>query len=482
MRAITDDMIHMLLERLSKRNITIWTEAGKIKYKAPAGALTSEELQCIKENKEKIIKYLENHAIWSKGVKETFPLTSIQKAYLIGSDQAYELGGINAHYYMELNCCDIDVVRFERAVNEVIARTDAMRTIVLSNGMQAVLEKVPTYKIERFEFGNEKDREEKREQWSHCVFDLCKWPLYNIRISYVNKAFPRIHIDFDCIIMDAWSAKMMIAKIFEVYEGKIVKWGTYSFKQYCLEQKEYRETHPENAAYSYWRKRVTELPPAPDLPYKKKLSELCGHRFDRISQKFSREETSALYKLVKDNRVTPAALICTMYMKTLMQYSKNKEFSLNLTLFNRLPLSEEIYNLIGNFTNIGAIAYRQQKDFWQEVNFVQKQLWELVRYHSFDGTQILKMIDPMNRGKAILPVVFTGVLQGDRKTKGFLPNGISEGYAISQTPQVVLDYQATDFNGELLVNWDYVIDAFDVEMIHSMFSENIKGLRLLIYS
>lgn len=92
MRAITDDMIHMLLERLSKRNITIWTEAGKIKYKAPAGALTSEELQCIKENKEKIIKYLENHAIWSKGVKETFPLTSIQKAYLIGSDQAYELG------------------------------------------------------------------------------------------------------------------------------------------------------------------------------------------------------------------------------------------------------------------------------------------------------------------------------------------------------------------------------------------------------
>lgn len=383
---------------------------------------------------------------------------------------------------MELNCCDIDVVRFERAVNEVIARTDAMRTIVLSNGMQAVLEKVPTYKIERFEFGNEKDREEKREQWSHCVFDLCKWPLYNIRISYVNKAFPRIHIDFDCIIMDAWSAKMMIAKIFEVYEGKIVKWGTYSFKQYCLEQKEYRETHPENAAYSYWRKRVTELPPAPDLPYKKKLSELCGHRFDRISQKFSREETSALYKLVKDNRVTPAALICTMYMKTLMQYSKNKEFSLNLTLFNRLPLSEEIYNLIGDFTNIGAIAYRQQKDFWQEVNFVQKQLWELVRYHSFDGTQILKMIDPMNRGKAILPVVFTGVLQGDRKTKGFLPNGVSEGYAISQTPQVVLDYQATDFNGELLVNWDYVIDAFDVEMIHSMFSENIKDLRLLIYS
>lgn len=142
MRAITDDMIHMLLERLSKRNITIWTEAGKIKYKAPAGALTSEELQCIKENKEKIIKYLENHAIWSKGVKETFPLTSIQKAYLIGSDQAYELGGINAHYYMELNCCDIDVVRFERAVNEVIARTDAMRTIVLSNGMQMCLEEI----------------------------------------------------------------------------------------------------------------------------------------------------------------------------------------------------------------------------------------------------------------------------------------------------------------------------------------------------
>lgn len=73
-----------------------------------------------------------------------------------------------------------------RAVNEVIARTDAMRTIVLSNGMQAVLEKVPTYKIERFEFGNEKDREEKREQWSHCVFDLCNFEqVMLIFIGYV---------------------------------------------------------------------------------------------------------------------------------------------------------------------------------------------------------------------------------------------------------------------------------------------------------
>lgn len=480
MKVLKDDMIHVFLEQLSKKNIALWTDLGKIKYKAPKGSLTSEELQCIKENKEKIINYLEIQEKWSKEVKETFPLTSIQKAYLIGSDQAYELGGINAHYYMELNCCDVDVVRFERAVNEMIAHTDVMRMIILPNGMQAVLEKVPTYRIDKFNFDSEEKREQQREQWSHCVFDLRKWPLYNIRISYVNSACPRIHIDFDCIIMDAWSAKMMITKVFEIYEGISVRWGRYSFRQYCLEQKEYREKHPEEAAFNYWSQRVTELPSAPALPYKTKVSSVCGHRFNRISKKFSREETKALYKLAKSNRITPSALICTVYMKTLFQYSKNKEFSLNLTLFNRLPLSDEVYNLIGDFTNIGVIAYSKQENFWKDVRFVQKQLWELVRYHSFDGTQILKMLNPANQGNAILPVVFTGVLQGDKGAKSFLPDGIQEGYAISQTPQVVLDYQATDFNGELLVNWDYVVEAFDVEMIHSMFSENIQGLRLLI--
>lgn len=480
MKELVENDIQAFLERLQRKNVKLWTELGKIKYRTSKDVLSVEDIEYIRKNKEKIIDYLKLEKQWNNEFKEIFPLTSIQKAYLIGSDQAYELGGINAHYYMELDCCEIDIACLEKAVNEVIAHTDAMRTIILLDGTQAVAEKVPTYKIERFNFKSEEERIKQRDKWSHCMFDYRKWPLYNIRLSYINDLLPRIHIDFDCIIMDAWSAKMMITKIFEVYEGKTLNWGVYSFKQYCLEQKKYQEKYPEKAALDYWRERILHLPPAPELPYKKRLSDIYGHRFSRISQKLSKEETKELYKLVKDNRVTPAALICTVYMKILAQYSKNREFSLNITLFNRLPLSREIQNVIGDFTNVGVVAYKKQDDFWEEVRLIQKQLWNLVRYHSFDGTRILKMLDPVNKGKAILPVVFTGVLQGDKNEKNFLPKGICEGYAISQTPQVALDYQATDFNGELLINWDYVVDAFDAEVIYKMFSENIRSLHSLI--
>lgn len=468
--------IREIIDDFKAKNIKIWTEEGKLKYRAPQNVLSNKDIQILQNNKKEIIEYLLNDKN-DLSIGAGFPLSSIQKAYFLGNDSAYELGDVNAHYYMELDCEKIDAEAFQLAVNEVIANTDALRIIVLPNGTQKVLETVRKFEVEKFYFNDEIERLQIRDEWSHCKYDLQKWPLFNFRLSYVEEKKPRLHIDFDCIIMDAWSAKMMITKIFEVYERRQVDWSTYTFEEYCKDQVIYKEHHPEKEAQEYWANRVKSLPPAPKLRYKKPLSEIHNHRFRRLKRKLGKEETHKLYQLAKENRITPAAVICTIYMKVLAKYSGNAKFTLNLTLFNRLPINNEVQNIIGDFTNIGVVEHQEKKEtFINEVRFVQKQLWELVRYHTFDGTNILKMIKHKRYGQAILPVVFTGVLQGERNTKRFIPNYIEEGYAISQTPQVVLDYQATDFDKSLLINWDYVEEAFDESVIIEMFQENIRML------
>ena len=82
-------------------------------------------------------------------------------------------------------------------------------------------------------------------------------------------------------------------------------------------------------------------------------------------------------------------------------------------------------------------------------------------------------------GKAIMPVVFTGIIQGTCSSN-IEKNGFKEIYSLSQTPQVVLDHQARDDRGYFYLSWDYVEEAFEEELINNMFNEYIKCIIDLI--
>lgn len=48
--------------------------------------------------------------------------------------------------------------------------------------------------------------------------------------------------------------------------------------------------------------------------------------------------------------ITPTTLLLTGFAQVLARFSSSPHFSLNLTLFNRLPLHADINHLIGDFT------------------------------------------------------------------------------------------------------------------------------------
>ena len=78
---------------------------------------------------------------------EQFPLSDLQQAYLIGREEGVELGNIACHNYFEVDLADWDQERFEAALDKLIARHEMLRCIVLPEGCQQVLKKVPGYKV-----------------------------------------------------------------------------------------------------------------------------------------------------------------------------------------------------------------------------------------------------------------------------------------------------------------------------------------------
>jgi Condensation domain. len=114
-----------LVEKFAQRGVTLWLEEGKLKFRAESRTLSENDKECLKSNKTAIIAYFEKQA---KEEQNSFPLSPIQKSYLVGRNPVYDLGGINTHYYLEIEFNEmLDIVRLQNAWNEVISHDDALR-------------------------------------------------------------------------------------------------------------------------------------------------------------------------------------------------------------------------------------------------------------------------------------------------------------------------------------------------------------------
>lgn len=471
--------VHELVASFAQRGVQLWREGGKLKFRAVNGTLSEEDKTCLKTNKDSILEYLEKI---EENDEKSFPLSPIQKSYLVGRNETYALGGINTHYYMELEFDQpLDVERFQDAWNVVIAHDDALRLVISSSGKQRVLENVPQYVIEVVPVKDSSERLEKRMEWNHHIYPVDQWPFFSLRLTRLQNAKDVLHFDFDCMIMDAWSAKIALSQAFKIYRGEPVLWIDYGFKDYCNDLIVYEKGQDYSQAEAFWKSKVGELVCEPKLPYAKPLSEIHNHRFSRISGELSCEEYATLLKKCREYRTTPAAVISTAYLKALLGFSKDDALTINSTIFNRFPLHKEVNSVVGDFTNIAFLTLsKKRNNFLECLQSVQSDMWQLVRFHNYDGTKILKFKEGLSPMHAQMPVVITCVLEGGRNSVGSMPQGIRQIYALSKTPQVVLDYQVTDFEGALSVNWDYAEPAFDPEILKEMFAANLGLLKQLL--
>ena len=77
-----------------------------------------------------------------------FPLTDIQQAYWIGRGDTFPLGKVSTHFYLEIDCSDLDIDRLNLALQKLIDRHDMLRAVILPSGQQQVLERITPYEIE----------------------------------------------------------------------------------------------------------------------------------------------------------------------------------------------------------------------------------------------------------------------------------------------------------------------------------------------
>ncbi len=466
--------------------VTLYTEEGKLKFRAAKGVVTGEVLERLKAEKSQLLAWLEAEKERSEKQEKYFnenkyPLTPIQKAYLMGRSADYELGGTSAHYYTELSWQGLDPKKLEDAVNRMIDIHDILQTVILPDGNQVALEEVPYYRVVFRKVSDEQFLELRESMKAH-IYEAGKWPMFDVFVSEKADGTTIAHFSFDCMLLDGWSANMMIKEIFSLYSGKDIDEPAYTFRQYVLEKDKWLENKDYYlAAQEYWAENSPKLPPAPAMPYSKPLSEVSAPHFARKKAVLSRELTMKLNEKIKNYSTTASAVICTAYMRTLSDFGGSSDFSLDLTLYNRLPINKEVSKLLGDFTNVTLIPYHRQGGFIAEAEEVRNALVKAVEHRTFNGLELLKPFAGDDIFKAVMPVVFTSELFGnlDEEDDSEVFKAAQEVYSISQTPQVALDHQALVRNGELVLIWDHVEELFDKDVMDKMFASYVSFVEKL---
>lgn len=415
---------------------------------------------------------------------DEFEATNIQKAYLSGRNDSFELGRFNAHYYFELDF-PYEVADLEKSIGQMLERHEVLRSIFLKNGNQQVLSDLPKYLVAVTVAENMADFQLKGEQirnrLSHKNYDFSVWPLFNFEFLKNNHNKNCILFgSINLLICDGDSLRIFLKELSDGIKGKQLPELNYSYQEYICALTAHRDLAAYEQSKAYWLKRLDGFPEFPHLPVKISMAQCKEYKINRKAATVNREEWKLFKEIARKHEVSASSLLCAVYARVLAKWSNQKDLLLNLTAFERLNFNPDVEKILGDFTKVLPLeVHIDSSDIWRNAQALQKEIMDNLDHADFDGTEIIRELSKRRNciGKAIMPVVFTCVLF--QSPENWFEQIGRLRYAVSQTPQVMLDNQILEMNQELYISWDYVEDLFEPVVMNAIFEDFIWGIRTL---
>ncbi|MFI8521831.1 amino acid adenylation domain-containing protein [Streptomyces sp. NPDC085481] len=424
---------------------------------------------------------------------EKFPLTEIQYAYWVGRGSNFVLGNVAPHAYFELEGRRLDPEVLSRSWRTLIERHDMLRAIVDEDGQQRVLASVPKFEVRCTDLRSVPQEEAEqvltgiREEMSHHVYTAADWPLFDIRLSRLPD-HDRLHVSVDLLMVDLASLTLLFSEWSALCRDAELELPPVdvTFRDYALALERGSQAPRHRNALDYWTSRATTLAPPPDLPLAKSPVSIHKPRFTHREFHLPEEDWKRLQERCEARGLTPTAVLAAIFSEVLAVWSGTRRFTLNLTLFNRLPLILErneagkrvvhphLRRMVGDFTSICLLEMDASsgRSLTERAEDTQTQLQKDLRHRQVSALQTLRERRRLGlqSGFETMPVVFTSGLGTAADVSGAMDYFGDISYRVSQTPQVWLDHQVVDFTGSLDLTWDCVEELFPEGLLDDMFA------------
>ncbi|MFJ4658061.1 amino acid adenylation domain-containing protein [Nocardia sp. NPDC088792] len=406
-----------------------------------------------------------------------FGLATMQHAYWMGRRQDQALGGVAAHLYVEFDGSGLEPERLRRAVTRLVRRHEQLRARFTDSGTQRTLPEPqrPIFESVTIDAASETaELERLRQAKSHQRMDVAAGQVIDITLSTLEDGRHRLHVDVDMLAADAQSYRRILEDLATLYEADADTLAplTYTFRAY-LDAKE--RTAPDNSAdRRWWGDRIGDLPDIPALPVLPESERRDPSASVRLHHWFDPEAKARLHRAAHGHGVTPAVALATVFSEAIARWSAQQRFLLNVPLFNREQLHDDVDQVVGDFTNsvLVDVDAAERESMVSRAKRLQRELHTCAAHSVYEGLDVLRDLGRL-RGAPVTPsVVFTSGLDlGELFSERVLRAFGEPVWIISQGPQVDLDAQVVELNGGLLVNWDIRRDALPEGVAEAMFTE-----------
>ncbi|MEU0934969.1 beta-ketoacyl synthase N-terminal-like domain-containing protein [Embleya sp. NPDC005971] len=421
-----------------------------------------------------------------------FPLTRVQHAYWVGGGGGYRHGGTACHFFLEHHCPDLDVRRYQEALNRVIARHSMLRAVITPEGRNRILDRVPRYRIRVHDLTHldEAERDGKlaelRARLSHRAPRPDRWPLFDVTAARLPDGVIRLFTGFDVLVCDTASYLLVDREIkhFHDHPDEQLPLPAIDFAT-CAAALESRRSGPSfDAAGEFWRARLADLPGPPALGHRTETTTGQPPRFMRRAARLAPETWHRLRAAAARRGLTPTAVLLAAYTDTLAHWSGSDRFCVNLTLFDRPTIHRDVDRVVGDFTTLMLHESRHPTPpppFADRAEATQRRLFADLDHRDFGALDVLAEQSARTGRLHTAPVVFTSALGlADVLDGGHDLDWIGTPvHGVSQTPQVWLDHQAFEQGGALLLQWDAAEDLLEPADVDTAFARHVAAVRRL---
>jgi pyochelin synthetase len=445
-----------VLREVEARGLSITAAGADLRLQGPRDRMDPELVRQIREHKAELIAHLD--------APGAFPLTELQRAYLVGRGEAVELGGVASHVYHEIEGA-WDVDRLEAALRAVVARHGILRTRFTADGRQ-VEDATADVRIERLDLRGRPEAEREatrmalRDERSHRVLPAHRAPLLAAEVTILADDRMVLHVSHDGLALDAISMFLLFRDWRAAYDGEPAPAEPEaSFAAFVAAMEAARTRAPAQRSREHWLARLDDLAPHPDLPLAASPASITHPRFTAHFTRLDEPRWTALKARAAAEGLTPSGLLFAAWAETLASWGAGSRFTLNFTVANRPPIHPRIGEALGNFgqTMLVEVALDPAAGFGDRARALQAQLRRDLDNRHFSGIEVLRELARHKGGEAArMPYTFNSALGYGDLDGSTLELFGPEVFTSSQTPQVFLDVTAFEQHGGAVVEFDSV--------------------------
>ena len=360
-----------LLDEIRLRNIHLWVEEGRLRYRAPKNSLPEALFVQIKARKSEIIDFLQQAnaqhqtqlpALERVDRQQSLPLSFAQQRLWFIQQIAPDSTANNMPVVVKFDgLLDIDLL--QRSIQTVVQRHEVLRTHFPLDGGQ------PTVKVEDLQVTfpvvdllhlpeMERDAEAYRlaTQEARQSFDLVNGPLFRCQLFKLQEQQFLLIWNMHCIICDGASSDVFYQDLTQTYQA--FKAGQplplpelpVQYLDFANWQRQWLQGEVLETQLRYWKEILDGNAPALKLPFDAPRPQgKRAYRGERAAKMLPWTLNQAVLQLGQQVGATQFMILLAAFETLLYRYASQEQFLINVASAGRGNVETE--GLVGFFSN-----------------------------------------------------------------------------------------------------------------------------------